>query len=285
MDKDHINAAAAIPEIAAAAGVAKTQRDALRQLMLAFLAGAYIAFATQGSTMASFNLLAGADTYGLGRLISGCVFGIGLMMIVIAGGELFSGNALLVVPLLQRKINFSALLKNWTLVYIGNFIGALLIVLMMFHSGLLNSGGGLFGGVTIRIAFSKVSFSFSSAFILGIMCNWLVCVAVWMGYAAKDITGKILSIFFVIGLFATSGFEHCVVNMYAIPAGILAKSNELWAEMSGLGAEQLDSLNWRAFFTDNLVPVTLGNIVGGAVFVGCFYCVIYKKKTKKQRGI
>lgn len=279
MDNNNPTGPAGILKTAINAGVTKAKRRAYKQLMLAVLAGAFIAFASEGSNMAAFNLLSDPSTYGMGRLVAGVVFGVGLMLVVIAGGELFSGNVLLSAALFDRKIKPSALMKNWTIVFVGNFIGSILIAAMIICSGQLNSGGGLLGGMTVKIAFNKVSLSFLSAFALGIMCNWLVCLAVWMSYAAKDITGKLLSIFFVIGLFIVSGFEHCIANMYYIPAGIMAKSNALWAEMSGLTAAQLGTLNWGAFLTRNLLPVTLGNIVGGMVFVGGFYWIIYRDES------
>jgi formate/nitrite transporter len=134
------------------------------------------------------------------------------------------------------------------------------------------------GGQTIKIAAYKTGLSFESAFFLGLMCNWLVCLAVWISNAAKDVTGKLFACFFVICLFITSGFEHSVANMYYIPAGIMAKSNPLWVEMSTVAAQQLANLNWLTFVTKNLIPVTLGNIVGGAGMVGFLYWVSLKKK-------
>ena len=278
MDTKNYLSPAEITAFTSDVGVTKAKLPRYKQLMLAFLAGVFIAFASEGSNMAAFNLLSNPDTYGLGRFVAAIVFGTGLMLVVIAGGELFTGNTLLIVALLDKKITLKDMLSNWLYVYGGNLIGSLFIAVMMFFSGLFNNGGGLLGGMTIKIAYGKVNMPFYSALVTGIMCNWLVCLAVWMSYAAKDITGKILSIFFVIGLFITSGFEHCVANMYYIPAGILAKSNALWVEQSKLTIEQLNSLNWGSFFTKNLLPVTIGNIIGGAFFVGAWYWFVYNKK-------
>jgi formate/nitrite transporter len=259
-------------------GITKAQRSILGQLILAFMAGVFIAFASEGSNMAAFNLFANPDTYGLGKVLAGAVFGTGLMLVVVAGGELFTGNTLIIVGVLDRKVKIRQLLSNWLVVYIGNFIGSVFIAYMMNRSMLFNSGNGVLGGQTIKIAAYKTALSFESAFFLGIMCNWLVCLAVWVSYAAKDVTGKLFACFFIICLFITSGFEHSVANMYYIPAGIMAKSNPLWVEMSGVGAQQLANLNWLTFITKNEIPVTLGNIVGGAGMVGLLYWISLRKK-------
>ncbi|MCL2127184.1 MAG: formate/nitrite transporter family protein [Treponema sp.] len=256
---------------ASEAGLAKTRRKFPALMILAFLAGAFIAFASEGSNMAAHNLFARAETYGLGKVLAGAVFGTGLMLVVLAGGELFTGNTLIIVSVLDRRVPLRKMFQNWVFVYAGNFLGSLCIAWMMFQSGLFNSSGGLLGGMTIKIAAYKTALPFHSAFFLGVMCNWLVCLAVWVSWAARDIAGKALAIFFIIGLFITSGFEHSVANMYYIPAGILAKQNPQWLSMSQIGAEQLAGLNWTAFFVRNLLPVTLGNIAGGAGMVGLLY--------------
>lgn len=250
------------------------------QFALAILAGAFIAFASQGSNMAAFNLLAEAETYGLGKVLAGAIFGTGLMLVILAGGELFTGNTLMAAAVLSKKVRVSVMLKNWAVVFTGNFVGAMLITLMIVASGQLDSGGGLLGGQTLKIAVHKVNLPFLSAFFLGIMANWLVTLAVWLSYGARDMTGKILAIFFPIWLFITSGFEHSIANMYYVPAGILAKSNPAWAAASGLSADVLETLTWQNFLLGNLLPVTLGNIVGGAVFVGGAYWFIYLKNKK-----
>jgi formate/nitrite transporter len=269
---------AEILEYASGAGVTKAQRAIPNQLILAFMAGVFIAFASEGSNMAAFNLFANPDTYGLGKVLAGAVFGTGLMLVVVAGGELFTGNTLIMVGVLDRKVKLSQMLVNWLVVYVGNLIGSVFIAYMMNRSMLFNSGGGMLGGQTIKIAAYKTALSFEAAFFLGLMCNWLVCLAVWVSYAARDVLGKLFACFFIICLFITSGFEHSVANMYYIPAGIMAKSNPLWAELSAVAAEQLANLNWLTFVTKNLIPVTLGNIVGGAGMVGFLYWASLRKK-------
>ena len=256
-----------------------------RQLLLGILAGAFIAFASQGSNMAAFNLLAKPETFGLGKTLAGAIFGTGLMLVILAGGELFTGNTLISMGVLEGDISLSKMLRNWLFVYLGNFIGSLIIAYMMIQSGLFNSGGNMLGGVTIKIASYKVGLPFMSAFYLGIMCNWLVCLAVWMAYGAKDMVGKIFAIFFPIWLFITSGFEHSIANMYYIPAGIMAKVNPEWVAASTLDAAKLNALNWGSFLMKNLIPVTLGNIVGGVLFVGGIYWFVYLKKPKVKGGL
>lgn len=260
------------------AGIKKTGMLHKNQFLLGILAGAFIAFAAAGSNMAAFNLFANAQTYGLGKVLAGAIFATGLMLVIIAGGELFTGNTLITVSVLEKKVKFKAMLKNWIVVYIGNFIGSVLIAYMIVYSGLLSSGDNVLGAITIKIAAYKVELPFLSAFFLGVMCNWLVCLAVWISYSAKDIAGKIFGIFFPIWLFVTSGFEHSVANMFYIPAGILAKSNNALASAAHLSAERLAGLNWTTFFINNLIPVTLGNIVGGGFFVAIFYWFVYLKK-------
>ena len=278
MDSKNYLTPAEIAETTIETGIKKSKLSALKMLLLGFLAGAFIAFAAEGSNMAAFNLFANPNTYGLGKALAGAIFGTGLMLVVLAGGELFTGNTLMTMAVLEGRINIAKMFKNWFFVYVGNFIGSVFIAYMMVKSGLFHSGSNVLGGVTIKIASYKSSLAFMPAFYLGIMCNWLVCLAVWLAYGAKDMGGKILSIFFPIWLFITSGFEHSVANMYYIPAGILAKSNTDWATASHLAGDVLSKLTWKAFFINNLLPVTLGNIVGGALFVGSVYWFIYIKK-------
>lgn len=275
---------AEIAEATVETGIKKANLTAVNVIVLGILAGAFIAFASEGSNMAAFNLFAKPETYGLGKCLAGSIFGTGLMMVIIAGGELFTGNTLIGMAVLQGRVKLSAMLKNWLLVYIGNFIGSVLIAYMMVKSGLFNSGANGLGGITIKIASYKVGLSFSQAFYLGIMCNWLVCLAVWMSYGAKDMTGKLLACFFPIWLFITSGFEHSIANMYYIPAGIWAKVNPAWAEASHITPEKLAALNWSSFVFNNLIPVTIGNIVGGAVFVGFIYWFTFLKKSTAASG-
>lgn len=253
----------------------------MKLLLLGILGGAFIAFASEGSNMAIHTI----ESVGIAKALAGALFSTGLMMVVITGAELFTGNSLIVVSCLEGKSKLNGLLRNWFFVYLGNFIGSMIIVLFILYSGQFNFTGGLLGGFTIKTAVYKVNLTFANAFFMGILCNWLVCMAVWMAFAAKDIAGKLLAIFFPIWLFITSGFEHSVANMYYIPAGILAKSNTVWAENAislGVTPEKLDALNWYNFLVRNLIPVTLGNIIGGTLFVGAIYWLSFMYKGKKS---
>jgi formate/nitrite transporter len=228
--------------------------------------------------MAAFNLLAHTSTFGLGKCLAGAIFPGGLMLVVLAGGELFTGNTMMLLPLANRKITVAGLLRNWLIVYAGNFVGSIFVAYLIFCSGQLNGGNNLLGGMTIKIAATKCHLTFVEALSLGILCNWLVCLAVWMATGAEDAIGKIFAIFFPIWLFITSGFEHSVANMYYIAAGLFAKSNPLWLQSANLKLELLESLTWTNFFTVNLLPVTLGNIIGGGIFVAMAYGFAYKNK-------
>lgn len=262
---------AEVLEVAIEVGAKKAENSFLRLAVLGILAGAFIAFAAEGSTMAAFNLLSNPETFGLGRAVAGAVFPTGLMLVVLTGCELFTGNNLMITTLLEKRTTVGKMLRNWVLVYIFNLIGSLFVVILMAQSGLLHSGADMLGAVTVKIAAGKTSLDFLPAFVLGILCNWLVCLAVWISYGADTLLGKMMGIFFPISLFITSGFEHSIANMYYIPAGIIAKSNETFVKLSGATPEALESLTWSGFFVNNLIPVTLGNIVGGAILVGMAY--------------
>lgn len=249
-------------------GIAKAEGKTLRLLIWALLAGAYIAFGAQASQMVSFNLLADPDSLGVGRLVSAAVFPVGLMMVVLCGAELFTGNCLMIIGVLDRKIRISGMLRNWVLVYLGNFLGALLVVALMKSTGLWKTGSGLLGASVIKTAQAKVQLSFGQAFVRGILCNWLVCLAVWMSTGARETVSKIFAIWFCIGLFVISGFEHSIANMYFIPAGIAAAADSGLAQLAGCDVSVLTVGN---FLIKNLLPVTLGNILGGGLFVGMVY--------------
>lgn len=249
-------------------GIAKAEGKTLRLLIWALLAGAYIAFGAQASQMVSFNLLADPDSLGVGRLVSAAVFPVGLMMVVLCGAELFTGNCLMIIGVLDRKIRISGMLRNWVLVYLGNFLGALLVVALMKSTGLWETGSDLLGASVIKTAQAKVQLSFGQAFVRGILCNWLVCLAVWMSTGARETVSKIFAIWFCIGLFVISGFEHSIANMYFIPAGIAAAADSGLAQLAGCDVSVLTVGN---FLIKNLLPVTLGNILGGGLFVGMVY--------------
>jgi len=263
-------------------GEKKARLPVTKQFVLGIMAGAFIAFASQGSSEAIHTI----SSVGIAKTVAGALFACGLILVVIAGGELFTGNCLMIIACAQKRISAGSMLRNWTVVYIGNLVGSLVIVLLILESGQLDFSGGTLGGFTIKTAVYKTGLSFGKAFCMGILCNALVCAAVWMAAAAKDISGKIWAIFFPIWLFITSGFEHCVANMYYIPAGILAKSNASWVSRAldmGVNREQIAALGVKTFFLNNLLPVTLGNIVGGSVLIGLAYWLAYLTKSEKSK--
>jgi formate transporter len=252
-------------------GLKKAKLPISSMLALGMLAGAYIAFASESSTMAMHDI----TSVGFARFLAGVVFSTGLMLVVICGGELFTGNVLIWIGVLQKRITLATMLRNWFWVYTGNFLGSILLAYMMYASGLWSYNNYLHGAYALKIAIGKVNLTFYEAFIRGILCNWIVCLAVWMAYAAKDISGKVWGIFFPIMLFITSAFEHSVANMYYLTAGLLAKTVPAIVEASHLGAK-VDTLTLQSMF-GNLLPVTLGNIVGGALFVGSYYWFCYMR--------
>lgn len=262
------------------AGVTKANLSFKKILFLGILAGAYIAFAGAAANMGAFNLLLNPNTFGLGKILSGTIFSAGLVMVVLAGAELFTGNCLITLAVLEKKTTVSKMLRNWVLVYLANMIGGVLVTWMAYKTGMFNSGADMLGAFTVKVAVGKVNMSFLACFLSGILCNWLVSLAVWMATGADSTIGKIFAMFFPIWLFVTCGFEHSVANMFFIPAGLFASANESFVTLSGVSAEALANLNLQGMFVNNLLPVTLGNIVGGGFFVAAMYWFAFKFKEK-----
>ncbi|MCB0876007.1 MAG: formate transporter FocA [Solirubrobacterales bacterium] len=267
------------PQIAAKAtdvGSAKAGMPALTMFALSVLAGAFIALGAIFST----TVVAGTAEvipFGIVRVLAGLVFCLGLILVVVAGAELFTGNNLISIAWAERKVSTSRLLRNWTIVYLGNLAGALATVALMFLSGQYEFGDGGIGASALAIADAKASLGFGQALVLGIMCNALVCLAIWMTYAARSVTDKILAILFPITAFVAAGFEHSVANMYFLPIGLAIKqwgSDSFWAT-SGLSASDFTGLTLSNVIVDNLIPVTIGNIVGGSLMVGIVYWLVY----------
>ncbi len=268
-----------IAEFTVNAGVKKANLSVMNQFVLGVLAGAFIAFGAQAANMASHTIV----NVSIGRLIGGLIFPVGLMFVLLAGAELFTGNCLMIMALAERKITVLQLLRSWIVVYFGNLSGGILIAFLISWSGQLNYSGGLLGGFTIKAAAGKVNLSFMNAFVLGVLCNWVVCLAVWISFGAKEGISKIFCAFFPICMFVASGFEHSIANMYYIPAGIFAKCNTLYVSKAleaGVSQSAIDSLNWSTMFTNNLLPVTLGNIIGGSCFVGLIYWFVHLRGRK-----
>lgn len=255
--------------------VAKTTSADWKLIILGILAGIYIAF---GGAIAT---LVGCDAakfvgVGLGRFFTGAVFSVGLMLVVIAGAELFTGNNLMLMGVLEKRVSFRKVIYKWLIVYGANFIGSVLIAYLMYQTNLWKSSDFATGIAALKIATAKVNLLWLEAFVRGILCNILVCLAVWMALASRDVVGKIFAIFFPIMTFVALGFEHSIANMYFIPLGIFLKGT------SAVAAAGVDvtNLTWKSFAINNLVPVTLGNIVGGAVVVGMLYWLVYVKDNK-----
>jgi formate/nitrite transporter len=265
--------------VAQTVGVAKATSPWLSVSVLGLLAGAYIGFGGFLSTTVTFDATAKLGT-GLTRLVSGAVFSVGLMLVVIAGAELFTGNNLMVSSVMSKEISFGIMMKRWGVVFFANFIGSLLVSLLFFYSGLWKTGDGALGAAAVKIAYSKVNLTFSEAVWRGIGCNWLVCLAVWMALAARQTIGKIFAIFFPIMAFVALGFEHCIANMYFIPTGIIFAQRLSLPAISGI---DLSALNWINFLWKNLLPVTIGNIIGGTVFVGMSYWGAYLRPVKAAK--
>lgn len=277
-------------EVAAAvcsAGKAKTELPLARLMLLGVLAGVYVGFGANVATR--IGSTPDAET-AVGVFLFAAVFTVGLMLVVIAGAELFTGNNMAcVVAVLNGQATWGGLLYNWAVVYLANLLGSLLLVYLIF-AGMYwasldaASGSVALSGMGIKavaIAKAKLGLSWNSAFVRGILCNWLVCLAVWLSYAAKDVIGKIFAVFFPIMAFVASGFEHCVANMFYIPMGIAIARQvpaAVASQLSVPGGNVMDYFSYAHFLTANLIPVTLGNIIGGAVFVGGFYWLAYLRK-------
>jgi len=254
--------------------VEKVQSSAVNLLILGFFAGAFIAFGGELSTMVSVGTA--TLSVGISKFLAGSVFSVGLMLVVIAGAELFTGNNLVIISALDRRVGFSQVARNWIIVYVANFVGAVFIASLMYFSGLWKTGGTEWGVTAATVAVSKVNLTFTEAFFRGIGCNWLVCLAVWMAIASRDVVGKIFAIYFPIMAFVASGFEHVIANMYFIPMGLFLKGTEV------AGAVNMESLTWGSMVVRNFIPVTLGNIIGGAFFVGILYWVVYLRIAEEK---
>ncbi len=246
-----------------AGGVAKAALDIPRTLALAVLAGAFIGLGAMASTVA------GTDTglgYGPTRLLAGLAFCLGLILILVGGAELFTGNALIAMAWAARRVKTVTLLRNWAIVYVGNFLGAAATAVGIYLSGVHALGSGKVADTALAIATAKTSLGFWEALFRGVFCNALVCLAVWLGFSARTTTDKILCIVFPITAFVAAGFEHSIANMYFIPMGML-----LQGEAGG-------PITWAGFLLGNLLPVTLGNIAGGALMVGLAYWFIFLRQ-------
>jgi len=260
-------------------GVKKGNMDIISMFMLALLAGAFI---SMGAIFCTTVVTGIADKVGFGltKAIGGLVFCLGLILVIVAGAELFTGNSLLVMAAASKKLPISKLLTNWVVVYIGNFMGSILTAYFILLTLQYTAANGAVGATALKIANATCGLDSVPALARGVYCNALVCAAVWLSFSCHSTTDKILAILFPISAFVACGFEHCVANMYFIPIGLFIKSSaapEFWAGI-GKTAADYSSLTWANMIVRNLIPVTIGNVIGGGVFVGGLYWIIYLRK-------
>ena len=252
-------------------GEKKVNLPLSKMILLGIMAGAFIALGGATSSTAAHAI----TNVGVSRFVAGAIFPVGLMLITFIGGELFTGNCLTSMGAMDHRFSWGKVARDLAIIWFSNLIGALIIVALTYFSGNLDYSGGLLGAYSIKVALGKATISPIKGITSGILCNILVCAAILMGAAAKDIGGKVWAIFFPIMAFVVGGFEHCVANMFYIPMGIFAAHNDAYvakaAEAYGITADQLSNLSLAGFIT-NQIPVTIGNILGGMVFVGlpCF---------------
>ena len=282
---------AALAARAEEAGVRRAATDPLNILILSVLGGAFVAFGAIFATTVSAGsiTISSADgvtqiaaglPFGIVRLLVGLVFCVGLVLVIVGGAELFTGNTLIVMAWASGKIKTRDILLNWLIAFAGNFIGAIGTAGVMFLTTQYTFGGGSVGLVALTTANSKAALAFVPALTLGIMCNALVCLAVWMCYGARTTIDRVVAIIPPISAFAAAGFEHCVANMYFIPMGLFIKAgaSEFFWSAIGKTASDFPALTWYNFLVGNLLPVTIGNIIGGSIMVGAVYWFVYLRK-------
>ena len=260
------------PEMARKAeqvGEKKANLDLATMFVLALLGGAFIAWGAALATVVATSGTVEPLPFGVTKVLGGLVFCVGLILVVVAGAELFTGNNLIVMGWASGQITTGKLLRNWIVVYLGNFMGALATAAIVYFAGAANQANGAVGETMMKIAAAKCNLSFTQAMAAGIGCNALVCVAIWLCMSARSVTDKIAAIVFPITTFVATGMEHCVANMYFIPIGMLARGSE----------DVYPELNLNSFLVGNLLPVTIGNIVGGAGLVGLVYWFAYLRKS------
>jgi formate transporter len=271
------------PEMAARAeqvGLKKAGLDWVSTFVLSVLAGAFIALGAIFST----TTLAGAGDglpYGVARLLAGLTFSLGLVLVIVGGAELFTGNTLIVMAWANRRVSTGLLLRNWAIVYLGNFVGSVATAALAYVSGQYAFGRGAVGATALATADAKAALDFGQAVALGILCNALVCLAVWLTFSARSTADRILAIVPPITAFVAAGFEHSVANMYFIPLGLFVRAGAPPSFWAGIGRSAADypALTWERFLVGNLLPVTIGNVVGGALLVGAVYWFVYLRPT------
>jgi formate transporter len=258
-------------------GVRKAEAPALTMFILAVLAGAFIALGAVFATTVAAGT-SGALPFGVAKLLIGFVFCLGLILVIVGGAELFTGNNLIVMAWASGKVSTNNLLRNWGIVYLGNFVGSIGTAALVFLSRQYTFGGDAIGATALSIANGKVGLEWIQALMLGILCNILVCLAVWLTFSARSTIDKIAAIIFPITAFVAAGFEHSVANMYFIPIGLFIKHfDPQFVQTLGI---DLSRLTWGAFLVNNLLPVTIGNIIGGSVFVAAVYWTVFLRRAQ-----
>lgn len=257
------------------AGPNKTEMPLLRMFLLAVLAGFFIAMGGAVTNTATHTL----TNVGLARVLSGLLFPFGLAMVVLTGAELFTGNTLLVMPLLSRRVSLRGVARNWCVVYLGNAVGAALTAAGCVFGGQLNYSGGQLAVFSMKLAAGKCALPFGNAVILGILCNLLVTTGVLLALSAKDLTGRVMGAYLPVAFFVICGFEHCVANLFYVPVGLLAKAVPEYAGLAASAGVDLTALTWGNFLARNLLPVTLGNLLGGVGLGSLFWWCHGRQKT------
>ncbi|MPW36941.1 formate transporter FocA [Vibrio sp. B1Z05] len=265
-------------ERAAEVGESKVNKNQLKSFLLAVAAGMHIGIAFVFYTVVTTG--AAEMPYGMAKLMGGLAFSLGLILVVITGGELFTSSVLTLVAKASGRVTWRALFKNWAVVYVGNFVGASLLIIIMMITKEYMSDGGLMGLNAMAISQHKLHHTFWQAVALGLMCNLLVCLAIWMTFSARSLTDKVVILILPVAMFVASGFEHSIANMFQVPMAIAIKTfapAEFW-QMTGANIANYADLNVADFVVNNLIPVTIGNIIGGGLFVGIYFWMIYLKE-------
>lgn len=280
-----VNPYKALLETCVAGGLSRARQSLVQTLLLTFLAGAYIALGGFLAVRCGLGL-SWAQWGSMGKFVFAAVFPLGLILTVICGADLFTGNAMtLASARINGRVNWLEVLRSWSFAWLGNFLGALFVAyFLVWSTGIIfeKTSVGLlsvmpWADALVKLANGKTSLSFSEAFWRGVGCNWLVCLAVYLSYAAKEVAGKILALWFPTMAFVAMGMEHCIANMFFIPAAIFTGTDVRYLEMVRDGSATALTADWGTFFVNNLIPVTLGNIVGGAILVAGIYCLIHGK--------
>jgi formate transporter len=265
---------------AEAVGESKAALPAATLFALAVLAGAFIAMGAAFATTVTAGTAGLA--YGVVRLLAGVTFSVGLILVIVGGAELFTGNTLMIMAWSSRRISTVRMIRNWAIVYAGNMVGAFAAALLVVWGKQYTFGKGAVGLQALAIGASKTNLGFGQAVVLGIVCNALVCIAVWLCFSARTTADRILAIVPPISAFVAGGFEHSVANMYFIPVALLIKRDGAWLHSTS-GVPDLHTLTWERYLVDNLLPVTIGNIIGGTVLVGAVYWFVYLRGARGDR--